>query len=100
MPSSSLLVPVAEDMSRKRHPLTPLEVYIELCLMKKPLEKFLTYLFRWVEQRKASIHLCCKKMKVISVSTEDIKRVLSLVKLDCVQEVDLSFTQKLSTLAS
>ena len=39
-------------------------------------------------------------MKVISVSTEDTKRVLSLVKLDCVQEVDLSFTQKLSTLAS
>lgn len=54
----------------------------------------------WVGQIKGSIHLCCKKMKVISVSTEDIKRVLSLVKLDCVQEVDLSFTQKLSTLAS
>ena len=53
----------------------------------------------WVGQRKGSIHLCCKKMKVISVSTEDIKRVLSLVKLDCVQMVKLSFTQKLSTLA-
>ena len=99
MPSSSLLVPVAEDMSRKRHPLTPLEVYIELCLMKKPLEKFLTYLFRWVEQRKAFIHLCCKKMKIISMSKENMKKVLRMVKLDCVQMVKLSFTQKLSTLA-
>lgn len=99
MPSSSLLVPVAEDMSRKRHPLTPLEVYIELCLTKKPLEKFLTYLFRWVEQRKASIHLCCKKMKIISMSKENMKEVLRMVKLDCVQMVKLSFTQKLSTLA-
>lgn len=99
MPSSSLLVPVAEDMSRKRHPLTPLEVYIELCLTKKPLEKFLTYLFRWVEQRKASIHLCCKKMKIISMSKENMKTVLRMVKLDCVQMVKLSFTQKLSTLA-
>uniref|UniRef100_A0AAA9TP88 PRAME nuclear receptor transcriptional regulator n=1 Tax=Bos taurus TaxID=9913 RepID=A0AAA9TP88_BOVIN len=99
MPSSSLLVPVAEDMSRKRHPLTPLEVYIELCLTKKPLEKFLTYLFRWVEQRKASIHLCCKKMKIISMSKENMKTVLRIVKLDCVQMVKLSFTQKLSTLA-
>uniref|UniRef100_A0A8C6D8U8 Uncharacterized protein n=1 Tax=Moschus moschiferus TaxID=68415 RepID=A0A8C6D8U8_MOSMO len=99
MPSSSLLAPVAEDMSRKRHPLAPLEVYIELCLKKKPLEKFLTYLFRWVEQRKASIHLCCKKMKIISVSKENMKEVLRMVKLDCVQKVKLSFTQKLSTLA-
>ncbi|MXQ99724.1 hypothetical protein E5288_WYG013453 [Bos mutus] len=99
MPSSSLLVPVAEDMSRKRHPLTPLEVYIELCLTKKPLEKFLTYLFRWLEQRKASIHLCCKKMKIISMSKENMKTVLRMVKLDCVQMVKLSFTQKLSTLA-
>ncbi|XP_055270880.1 PRAME family member 8-like [Moschus berezovskii] len=98
-PSSSLLAPVAEDMSRKRHPLAPLEVYIELCLKKKPLEKFLTYLFRWVEQRKASIHLCCKKMKIISMSKESMKEVLRMVKLDCVQKVKLSFTQKLSTLA-
>ena len=67
---------------------------------EKGLGKFLAYFFMWVGQRKGSIHLCCKKMKVISVSTEDIKRVPSLVKLDCVQEVDLSFTQKLSTLAS
>ncbi|XP_065792505.1 PRAME family member 8-like [Muntiacus reevesi] len=99
MPSSSLLAPVAEDMSRIRHALTPLEVYIELCLKKKPLEKFLTYLFRWVEQRKASIHLCCKKMKIISMSKENMKEVLRMVKLDCVQKVKLSFTQKLSTLA-
>ncbi|KAM9764326.1 PRAME family member 8-like [Dama dama] len=99
MPSSSLLAPVAEDMSRIRHALTPLEVYIELCLEKKPLEKFLTYLFRWVEQRKASIHLCCKKMKIISMSKENMKEVLRMVKLDCVQKVKLSFTQKLSTLA-
>ena len=99
MPSNSLLAPVAEDMSRIKHPLTPLEVYIELCLKKKPLEKFLTYLFRWVEQRKASIHLCCKKMKIISMSKENMKEVLRMVKLDCVQKVKLSFTQKLSTLA-
>ena len=99
MPSNSLLAPVAEDMSRIKHALTPLEVYIELYLKKKSLEKFLTYLFRWVEQRKASIHLCCKKMKIISMSKENMKEVLMMVKLDCVQKVKLSFTQKLSTLA-
>ena len=35
VPSSSLMAPVAEDMSRTKHPLAPLEVIIELCLKKK-----------------------------------------------------------------
>ncbi|XDB58708.1 hypothetical protein AB1E18_012113 [Capra hircus] len=99
VPSSSLMAPVAEDMSRTKHPLTPLVVYIELCLKTKTSIKFLTYLLRWVEQRKASMHLCCKKIKIISRSKENIKKILSMVKLNCVQEVELSLTQKLSTLA-
>uniref|UniRef100_A0A4W2FGF9 Melanoma antigen preferentially expressed in tumors-like n=1 Tax=Bos indicus x Bos taurus TaxID=30522 RepID=A0A4W2FGF9_BOBOX len=99
VPSSSLMAPVAEDMSRTKHPLTPLVVYIELCLKTKTSIKFLTYLLRWVEQRKGSMHLCCKKIKIISRSKENIKKILSMVKLNCVQEVELSLTQKLSTLA-
>lgn len=92
-----MLPPVAEDMSRIRHPWLLLEVYIELCLMKSPPWEILIYLFSWVEQRKASIHLCCKKMRIISMSKENMKKVLKMVKLNCVQEVKLSFTQKLST---
>ena len=33
------------------------------------------------------------------MSKENMKKVLKMVKLDCVQKVKLSFTQKLSTLA-
>ena len=99
VPSSSLMAPVAEDMSQTKHPLTPLVVYIELCLKTRTSIKFLTYLLRWVEQRKGSMHLCCKKIKIISRSKENIKKILSMVKLNCVQEVELSLTQKLSTLA-
>uniref|UniRef100_A0A8C0AHE8 Melanoma antigen preferentially expressed in tumors-like n=1 Tax=Bos mutus grunniens TaxID=30521 RepID=A0A8C0AHE8_BOSMU len=99
VPSSSLMAPVAEDMSRTKHPLTPLVVYIELCIKTKTSIKFLTYLLRWVEQWKGSMHLCCKKIKIISRSKENIKKILSMVKLNCVQEVELSLTQKLSTLA-
>ncbi|KAB0344093.1 hypothetical protein FD754_021019 [Muntiacus muntjak] len=94
--ATSLMAPVAKDMSRTKHPLV---VYIELCLKTKTSIKFLTYLLRWVEQWKGSIHLCCKKIKIISRSKENIKKILSMVKLNCVQEVELSLTQKLSTLA-
>ncbi|KAM9705915.1 PRAME family member 8-like [Dama dama] len=97
--SSSLMALMAKDMSGTKHPLAPLEVYVDLCLKEKTWGKFITYLFRWVEQRKGSIHLCCKKMKIISRSKETIKKVFRIVKLDCIQEVELNFTQKLSTLA-
>ena len=97
--SSSLMASVAKDMPRTKYPLAPLEVYINLWLKKKTLGKFLSYPFRCEEQRKGSIHLCCKKMKIVSRSKENIKKVLNMVKLDCIQEVELNFTQKLSTLA-
>ena len=95
--SSSLMASVAKDMSRTKHSLAPLEMYVDLCLKEKAWSKCITYLFSWVEQRKGSIHLCCKKMKIVSRSKETIKKVFRIVKLDYIQEVELNFTQKLST---
>ena len=97
--SSSLMASVAKNMSRTKHSLAPLEMYVDLCLKEKAWSKCITYLFSWVEQRKGSIHLCCKKMKIVSRSKDTIKKVFRIVKLDCIQEVELNFTQKLSTLA-
>ncbi|XP_057588110.1 PRAME family member 15-like [Hippopotamus amphibius kiboko] len=97
--SSSWMAPVAEDRSRTEQPLAPLAVFIDLHLKKRTLGKFLTYLIRWVEQRKGSIHLCCKKLKIVSMPKENIKKVLSMMQLDCVQEVEVNCTWKLSTLA-
>ena len=96
---SSLMASVAKDMPRTKHSLAPLEMYVDLCLKENTWGKCITYLFTWVEQRKGSIHLCCKKMKIVSRSRETIKKVFRIVKLDCIQEVDLNFTQKLSSLA-
>ena len=90
---------VAEPRSMTRQPSTPLKVFLDLCLKKRTLDNFLTYFLRWVEQRKSSIHLCCKKLKIVSMPMDKIVKVLSAVQLDCIQEVDLNFTQKLSSLA-
>ncbi|XP_057411868.1 PRAME family member 15-like isoform X1 [Balaenoptera acutorostrata] len=97
--SSSGMVPVAEHRSMTQEPLASLEVFIELCLKKRTLDNFLTYLIRWVEQRKVSIHLCCKKLKIVSMPMENIMTVLSMVQLDCIQEVQVNCTWHLSTLA-
>ncbi|XP_059935867.1 PRAME family member 4-like [Mesoplodon densirostris] len=96
--SSSVMARVAEDSSRTKQPLARLEVFVELRLKESNLDEFLIYLIRWVEQRKASIHLCCKKLKIITMPTENIKEVLSRVQLDCIQEVQVNCTWHLSTL--
>ena len=91
--------PVAEQSSKIHQPLAPLKVYIELCLKKRTLDNFLTYLLRWMEQRKASIHLCCKKLTIFAMPVENITKVLNMVQLDCVQELQVNWIWHLSTLA-
>ncbi|XP_070623765.1 PRAME family member 27-like [Bos indicus] len=92
--------PVAEPRSMTKQHVAPLKVFIDLSLKKRTLDNFLTYLLRWVEQRKASIHLCCKKLKIVSMPMGNIVKVLSMVQLVCIQEVQVSCTWNLSTLAT
>ncbi|XP_061040078.1 PRAME family member 12-like [Eubalaena glacialis] len=97
--SSSSMAPVAKDRSRTEQPLAPLEVFIEICLNEGTMDEFFIYLMQWVEKRKVSIHLCCKKLKIVSMPMENIMTVLSMVQLDCIQEVQVNCTWHLSTLA-
>ncbi|XP_055274711.1 PRAME family member 8-like [Moschus berezovskii] len=85
--SSSREAAVAEPRSTTKRPSTPLKVFIDLCLKKRSLDNFLTYFLRWVEQRRSSVHLCCKKLKIVSMPMDSIVKVLSMVQLDCIQEV-------------
>ena len=98
--SGSRMAAVAEPRSMTRQPSTPLKVFLDLCLKKRTLDNFLTYFLRWVEQRKSSIHLCCKKLKIVSMPMDKIVTVLSMVQLVCIQEVQVSCTWSLSTLAT
>uniref|UniRef100_A0A4W2EFR8 Melanoma antigen preferentially expressed in tumors-like n=1 Tax=Bos indicus x Bos taurus TaxID=30522 RepID=A0A4W2EFR8_BOBOX len=97
--SSFSMAPGAEDRLRTEQPLAPFEVFIELHLKERSVDGFLTYLMRWVEERKASIHLCCKKLRIISFSMDNVMKVLSMVQLDCIQELHVNCTWHLSTLA-
>ena len=97
--SSFGMAPVAEQSSRTHQPLPPLKIYIELCLKKMTLDNFFTYLLRWMEQRKASIHLCCKKLTIFAMPLENVMKTLNMVQLDCIQEVQVNWIWHLSTLA-
>ncbi|KAB0344145.1 hypothetical protein FD754_021071 [Muntiacus muntjak] len=98
--SSSRMAQGTEPRSTTKQHLAPLRVFIDLCLKEKTPDNFLTYFLWWVEQRKSSIHLCCKKLKIVSMPMDNIVKVLSMVLLDCIQEVQVSCTWNLSTLAT
>ena len=93
------MAPGAVDSLRAEKPLAPFEVFIELHLKERSMDGFLTYLLKWVEERKASIHLCCKKLSILSFPMENIMKVLSMVRLDCIEEVHVNCTWYLPTLA-
>ena len=97
--SSSLEEPVAKKRPRTHQTLAPLEVFIELHINGRTMDGFLACLMRWVEERKASIHLCCKKLKIESMPRDSIMKILSMVQLDCVKEVRVNCTWRLSSLA-
>ena len=85
--SSSFMEPVAKKRPRTQWTLVPLEVFIELHINGRTMDGFLAYLMRWVEERKASIHLCYKKLKIESMPRDNIMKILSMVQQDCVEEV-------------
>ena len=97
--SSSSMAPMAEDGSRIKKPLVPFEVFTELHLKERTMSEFLTCLLKWVEQRDPFIHLCWKKLKTVSCPMDNIMKVLSMVQLDCIQELHVNCTWHLSTLA-
>ena len=79
--SSSMALGAVDSLREAEKPLAPFEVFIELHLKERSMDGFLAYLLKWVEERKASIHLCCKKLSILSFPMENIMKVLSMVHL-------------------
>ncbi|KAF5913933.1 hypothetical protein HPG69_011964, partial [Diceros bicornis minor] len=90
--------PGAEDSSKSKQPLAPLEVFIDLCLKERTLDEFLTYLVMWVKQREGWLHLCCKKLGISAMPIQNIEEALHMVQLDCIQELEGNCTWQLCTL--
>ncbi|XP_007528848.1 melanoma antigen preferentially expressed in tumors-like [Erinaceus europaeus] len=84
--------------TEQRQPLASIEVLIDLCLKEGANDKSLTYLFRKVKQRKGLLHLSCKKLKIFAVPMQSIRKILRMVQLNSVQDLEVNCTWKLSTL--
>ncbi|XP_034359666.1 PRAME family member 12-like [Arvicanthis niloticus] len=77
-----------------------LKVFIDLFLKPRTLDTCLSYVFQWVRERKALLQFVCKKLKINTVGIQNIVKVLEVLDLDCVEEIEVCCTWKLSTLAT
>ncbi|KAM4816196.1 PRAME family member 12-like [Urocitellus parryii] len=81
-------------------PTLPLKVLVNLCFQQRPLNAFLSFLFRWVDERKGLIQLCCKKLQICSLPIHNIERIFKSLDLDFIQQLDVQCFWRLSTLAT
>ncbi|XP_055117625.1 PRAME family member 5-like [Symphalangus syndactylus] len=68
----------------------PLTVFIDLWLKNRTLDAYLTCLLLWVKQRKDLLHLCCKKLRILGTPFRNLRNILKMVNLDCIQEVEVN----------
>ncbi|XP_064149202.1 melanoma antigen preferentially expressed in tumors-like [Loxodonta africana] len=91
------------DDSRKEEKelLAPVQVLLEdFCLQKATPDEFLTFLMKRVKQGKGLPQLCCRKLEFLDMPLRHIQKILRMVQLDCVQEVEVNGHWDLLTLAS
>ncbi|XP_070279604.1 PRAME family member 12-like [Myotis yumanensis] len=94
--------PVAVHCSspNMEHPLAPLEVFLDLDFSEMATVKFFMYIIQWAQQRKGSVHLCCKTLNFWELPFQRTRKVLDRVQLDCIQEVGVDCTWDLPTLGT
>ncbi|CAK6440617.1 unnamed protein product [Pipistrellus nathusii] len=80
------------------HPLTPVEVFLDLNFKERDRDEFFMYVIQWAQQREGLVHLCCKTLRIAAVPFQRVRQVLDAVQLVCIQEVELKCTWDLPTL--
>ena len=76
----------------------PVEVLVDLCIKEDTLDETLSYLLKKAKQRRSLLHLRCQKLRIFTIPVQSIRRILKLVQLDSIQDVEVNCTWKLATL--
>nr|XP_010347546.1 melanoma antigen preferentially expressed in tumors isoform X2 [Saimiri boliviensis boliviensis] len=80
-------------------PLTPMEVLVDLSLKEGAYDELFTHLIEIVRRKKDVLHLCCKRLKIFAMPVHNIKMILKMVQLDSIEDLEVTCTWKLPTLA-
>nr|XP_020141093.1 PRAME family member 8-like [Microcebus murinus] len=69
----------------------PLQVVVDLLLGIQDLiaHEFLTYLCEWAQQRKDSVHLCCRRLDLYGTYVDEDRKIFEMVDLSHIQHVEV-----------
>ncbi|XP_034359381.1 oogenesin-1-like [Arvicanthis niloticus] len=68
-----------------------LTVTVDLKLNKDGMDESATYLLQWAQQRKDSIHLCCRTLRIHGLPKAVCREIFKVVHTGCILDLDLSF---------
>ncbi|KAI4550044.1 hypothetical protein MJT46_019193 [Ovis ammon polii x Ovis aries] len=75
----------------------PVQVLLDLCLKEDTLKQTLSYLLKKAKRR-SLLHLSCQKLSISTMPTRSIRRILKVVQLDCVEDLEVNCTWNRATL--
>uniref|UniRef100_A0A4W2DPV7 Preferentially expressed antigen in melanoma n=1 Tax=Bos indicus x Bos taurus TaxID=30522 RepID=A0A4W2DPV7_BOBOX len=76
----------------------PVEVLVDLCLKEDTLDETISYLLKKAKQRRSLLHLRCQKLRIFTMPMQSIRRILKVVQLDSIQDLEVNCIWKLATL--
>uniref|UniRef100_A0A8C8ULL6 PRAME family member 12-like n=1 Tax=Peromyscus maniculatus bairdii TaxID=230844 RepID=A0A8C8ULL6_PERMB len=80
------LVEICPNSEVKKH----FKVVTDLELMKTRFNQCAWYLLQWAQQRKDSIHVCCRKLKIWDSPVFAAVQIFKLIHLDCILKLELT----------
>ena len=75
-----------------------MEVLVDLCLKEDTLDETLSYLLKKAKQRRSLLHLRCQKLRISTMPMQSMRKMLKVVQLDSVQDLEMNHIWKLVTL--
>ncbi|XP_059740051.1 melanoma antigen preferentially expressed in tumors isoform X2 [Bos taurus] len=66
----------------------PVEVLVDLCLKEDTLDETVSYLLKKTKQRRSLLNLRCQKLRIFTLPVQSIRRILKLMQLDSIQDLE------------
>ncbi|XP_040843542.1 PRAME family member 12-like [Ochotona curzoniae] len=80
-------------------PKSALKVIANVYLAEVTPNEFLTHLLQWVKERASLVHLCCHQLNISVNNIHSISKILDILELGCIEEVQVNSDWRLPTLA-
>ncbi|MXQ99589.1 hypothetical protein E5288_WYG021963 [Bos mutus] len=77
----------------------PVEVLVDLCIKEDTLDETLSYLLKKAKKRGKLLHICCQKLRIFTTPMQSIRKILKVVQLDSIQDLEVNCIWKLATLS-